>query len=268
MAAPCPRTAFTSFPVVDGVVLWIQGENNADVAEQSCAEFSFSKCPAGRGGRYAAAGKGQDQRSRPGRPEGCPTLCCDGGRRLPRRDRPVSRAGRRTNTRRRGSATRRQKKEEEAAGAGPPISRPLRPAQGLPAPPGAGSAAAAIAAAAARAVPAPMPPAATAGGRWRRPTSSSAARGCWPGCPWSSSPWSWPGPTTPTWWSCVCVSAGTEGGRAESRAGGPRAALLGSSAPRCSTGEPRGVTFPSGVRSERSCSLPLPPGPGLSPEPG
>ncbi|KAM6286392.1 palmitoyltransferase ZDHHC20 isoform 1-T2 [Spheniscus humboldti] len=50
-----------------------------------------------------------------------------------------------------------------------------------------------------------MPPAAARQGRWRRPTSSSVARRCWPGCPWSSSPWSWPGPTTPTWWSCVCL---------------------------------------------------------------
>lgn len=79
------------------------------------------------------------------------------------------------------------------------------PAQGLPASPGASSAAAAVAPAAAIAA-APRP------GRWRRP-ASSAARRCCPGCPWSSSPWSWPGPTTPTWWSCVCVSAGRQGGK-------------------------------------------------------
>lgn len=159
-------------------------------------------------------------------------------------------AGRRAEPRCTGSATQRQEEEDEekkevVAGAGPPISRPLRPAQGLPAPPGAGSAAAAIAAAAARAAPAPMPPAAAAGGRWRRPTSSSAARGCWPGCLWSSSPWSWPGLITPTWWSCVCVSAGTEDGRAGCEpGGGPRAALLGVLPRAAALGSPEESLFP------------------------
>lgn len=63
---------------------------------------------------------------------------------------------------------------------------------------------------------------------------------------------------------CVCECG--DGGRAGREPGGgtPRRPA-GSSAPLCGTGQPRGVTFPSGVRLERSCCLPPHP---AAPRPG
>lgn len=91
------------------------------------------------------------------------------------------------------------------------------------------------------AAPALMPPAVARQGRWRRPTSSSVARRCWLGCPWPSSPWSWPGPTTPTWWSSVSGRQGSRAPGSASRAGRtPRHPL----APGPPSLPPGGVFFP------------------------